>query len=497
MTASVHELVRETFARNAVRTFLIDARSGRRLTYADFEVLARRFAGTLHGSGLVEGDRVGLLLEESVELAALYFACLLGGLVAVPINPILHPRELAHAATTAHLALLVTSDETQALLDDAVPVPRRSLGSLVEGDGATSPAAARARDDEPYLITFTSGSTGLPKKVVHKASSVLACARAFNTLVGVGPEHRFLHVMPMTYMAGILNTLFCPFMAEGSVVLAGAFSAQTALRFWGPVIDHEANTFWLAPTMLAALLQIDRDSRGREHCRTHVRTICVGTAPLPLHVKNGFEERYGVPVLESYGLSELLFVTSNSTRYPRKDRSVGRAVEGAVVRVGARGEGESDGEIEVATRFRQIQDPKDGPSSTTSEWFPTGDLGYVDPEGNLFVTGRRKDLIIRGGVNVSPRAVEELLEQHPLVRRAAVVGLPHDFYGEEVVAAVVLGDETSLEAAKPVLEAFCRERLSQPSWPTKFFAVDSMPTSSTGKLQKAKLKELLAAGSTK
>jgi long-chain acyl-CoA synthetase len=348
---------------------------------------------------------------------------------------------------------------------------------------------AGATDDDLLIILFTSGTTSAPKGVMHRIVSEFGNAVTFNTEMDFGPDHRFLHVWPMAYSSGYLNTLLSPFMAGGSVVLAGAFVAQTVLTFWNPVVAHAANTLWLSPTMMASLLRIDRDTAGIAWCRREVRTVCCGTAPLASKLKRDFEEKYGVEVLESYGLSELLLITANTPRYPRRESSVGRVLPGVELRFA------DDEEILVRTPFAMsgyfdLETMQPAPLEPGS-WFPTGDLGRLDAEGNLFVTGRKKDLIIRGGLNISPRAVRDVLLEHPAVEDAAVLGLPHDFYGEEVVAALKLKPGHSLDAEQPSILQLCRARLNQASVPTRLVEVAQFPTGSTGKVLIRELKKLV------
>jgi long-chain acyl-CoA synthetase len=493
---------------HARRQFLVEAATGSTWTYAETHEVACALAAELRVRGIGRGDRVAMVLTSSAEFAFLYFACLYLGAIAVPVNPQLHRREINLILKAAQVKLLIDSPATADLIDHDHGTKRLRLRPAADaargaGDVADSWSLASPRLDAPgwrplagvapddlLSITFTSGTTSVPKGVPHRISGLLGNAAAFNAELGFGPDNRFLHVMTMGYMAGFLNTLLCPFMAGASVVLARTFDAQAALRFWQPVIQYEADTFWLSPTMLVALLRVDRDSAGAEYCRRKVKTICVGTAPLPLRVKRDFEAKYGVEVFESYGLSELLLISGNSRRFPRRDLSVGRLLPNIGVRV------EPDGEIAIKTPYvmagyLNAQTAQPDPSSVP-EWFPTGDLGHVSADGDLFITGRKKDLIIRGGINISPRAVEEVLLEHEAVAQVAVVGLPHDFYGEEVAAAVLFKPGHSLATARGSLEDLCRERLSKTAVPTRFVAVDELP-SANGKVQKHKVREQLLA----
>jgi len=510
----------ERVEKDADRTFLIDSLAERTFSYAEFDALARDLASTLRARGVGHADRVAILLENSAEFAILYFACLYLGAVAVPINTLLHREEIDLVLRIAGARLIAHSKKSLDLFDAVAMEKADASLFLVEegvdagstGWAASGRAAAADPDWRPlqgvkptdlFSITFTSGTTSAPKGVAHRIESLLGNASWIHEGLGLGSEDRMLHVFNMAYMAGFLNTLLCPFMSGGSVVLARAFDARTMLRFWEPAIAHRANTFWLAPTMLTALLRFDRNPAGAEFSREHVKTVCVGTAPLPSSTKREFEDRYGVTVLESYGLSELLLLTSNSRRHPIAEGSVGRLlgeVEIEIVDDGgnALSNGE-DGEILVRTpqamsgyidSERRELIPLD-----PSEWFPSGDIGHLSDVGDLYITGRKKDLIIRGGMNISPRRIEDVLLEHPAVSEASVVGVEHEFYGEEVVAAVRLLGGYRLDDVRAELESVCKSHLSAVSMPNRFVEVSEFPMSVTGKVQKAKLAEALSGNS--
>ncbi len=495
---------------NRDRPFYFDAPSGRQYTHGAFHALARAFGRRLRAAGAEPGDRIGAALPNGPELAALYLGCLYEGLVAVPVQPVQGPADIRYILDLVGAAVVVHTPETTGLLPPPGDGPSRRLcvhphgpaggtqpdssGWVAADDGGPS-GGARPRAGNPFVITFTSGTTSRPKGVCHTVGSLLGAAAAFNAAHGIGPDHRFLHVLNMGYMAGLLNTLLCPLLAGGSVVVGEPFGPQTALRFWDHPRRFGVNTLWLVPTICAALLRLDRDPDGPAFARANVRLACVGTAPLGGALRTEFERKYGIPLLESYGLSEVLFVAANRPDGVRQPGSVGPPLDGVRVRAVDDGENviDGEGELEVATPFAMAGylDPSTGRPTPPPLWFRTGDLGTIDPDGNLFITGRKKDLIIRGGINVSPRAVEEALCEHPAVADAAVVGVPHEFYGEEVVAFVQLraGAWPDLQAG---LAAHCRPRLSPAAVPSRFVVAAELPRNSVGKVLKGDLKARLA-----
>jgi len=457
-------LIDSVFERYASQPFLMSADSGEVLTYAEFRLRSARLAGALARRGVRRGQRVGLMLPNSAELAALYFACLGLGCVAVPIHPTTSERDLQHIQSEAGLSLLVS----QPGLELEAPWPD---------------FLAELEPDSAFTITFTSGTTATPKGVVHTVHSLFGNAVAFNGALGLDESHRTVHVMPMTYMAGLLNTLLCPFAAGGSVVLDRAFDARSGMSFWNAARKHEANLFWLSPTMLSALLKLDRDKTALDWCRQTRPVIFVGTAPLGAAVRQRFEERYGLRVQESYGLSELLLLCAQSQDSP--DGSVGRLLPGVGLDLAA------DEEIFLTTPYQMAGYLEAGQPQRRSGPFPTGDLGRLDAAGELYITGRKKDLIIRGGINVSPVAVEQVLAQHPQVEQVAVVGRPDELYGEVVAAFVKAAPAVDWPQLERDLLRLARAQLAPSAVPASLISLDEFPVTTTGKVVKARLRERL------
>ncbi|HEY9759829.1 MAG TPA: class I adenylate-forming enzyme family protein [Oculatellaceae cyanobacterium] len=514
----------QVFEQNANRVFLIDSVSDRSFTYSESYACITDLALTMQNVGIKRGDRVAIVLLNSPEFVFLYFACLFLGAVAVPINPALHKRELLFLLKSSKPSAIVYSAFTEGLLSEALEkedlVSKLCLGSATGNTQfknahhwSLDSQQARSQDnwfpaDGPnptdlFSITFTSGTTALPKGVTHTVSSIFKAARAFNEELGIHADSRFYHVFPMSYMAGFLNTLICPFTAGASVVIGPAFDAKLALTFWQAPIRYSVNTLWLVPTMLSSL-SVDRLATGRSYCRDKIETICVGTAPLAERTKLDFEAKYSISVYESYGLSELLFVASNSRRTTNEPGSVGKLLAGVEIKVladdGAELPAGQTGDIWIKTPFAfagyfDYETLRPDPFHPDS-WFESGDIGYIDEQLRLHITGRKKDLIIRGGINVSPRAIEEIMLKHEAVHEVAVVGLPHHFHGEEVAAAIRPKQPCEWRSLENDLRKLCQANLAQVEIPTQFFCVEELPKNTTGKVQKAQLREQLVLNST-
>lgn len=502
MNADVAARLRRVWRERAGEPFLIDAIEERAWTYGAFVGQALALAERLRGQGLGRGDRLAILLESSAELAALYFACLHLGAVAMPVTPGLSARDLEVTLGRSGAKALACSPATAPLVPAAL---RAALPAITFGDptgpgwrlteGGPTPADAFERLDLDALFTvhFTSGTTSLPKGVAHRAGSLLSAAAAFADALGIDASSRFLHILPMTYMAGCLNLLLCPFLAGGSVVVDRAWSPRTLLGFWRTVRERGVTALWLVPAMMASLLRVDRSGGAPSH---GVRLVCAGTAPLPEATRAAFAERYRVDPLESYGLSETLFLTSQRPAPGPRTGSVGQPLPGVELSVrddagGPLGVGQ-DGEVWARTPWNLVgyldYEAGGAVAPATEAWFPTGDLGHQDAQGRLLITGRKKDLIIRGGLNVSPRALEEALLRHGAVAEAAVVGVPHPLLGEDVVAVVALGAGHGLVEPEKELRRWCQGEVAAAAVPARILVTEALPRTTTGKVIKAEVR---------
>lgn len=441
-------------------------------TYRDLLNLSGSIARHLGDQGLRPRDRFAVTLPNGPEFVGCYLAALWGGYTIVPIGGSLPEPDVEHIISVTRPAVWVRDPTEISTIGETTP-PENSRVSDAAG------------------IFFTSGTTNRPKGVQHRLASMLANAEHFNRQTGLDEEVRMLHVMPMSYMAGVLNTVLCPLVAGGQVVLAPSFDARTARGFWRPVLDHQANAMWITPTIAAFLTRLNRDESISRWTREHLGHVFVGTAPLPLTTAQEFEETFGIPCLQSYGMTEILLVSSNSTS-DDGPTTVGRTLEGVACRFldesGVDVPSRKGGALLVRTETAldgYLDTDSGNPDDPREDgWFATGDVGHLDDAGRLVITGRLKDLIIHGGANVSPTAVEEVLLAHPEVIDAGVTGVHHPFWGEEVEAHLVTEqDGPSVDE----LRIWCQHRLTTDAVPVRFRFRDSLPRTSTGKLQRDQL----------
>lgn len=505
---AAHQLNR-ALAKHAARPFLIEPSSDRAITYGESHERASALASALSGLGLAPGDRLAISLPNCAELPLVYLASLLAGVTVVPLGSGFGRRELREIVGRVHPSIVLTggsgrSEQLEAVAKEAgLSVEVISVGgsdgeidvwslppsALVDLDGSESRLAS---------VHYTSGSTGVPRGVAHRLRDFVCNAERYAAVAGLDEACRFHHALPMSYMAGYYNLLLLPMCIGASVVVDRAFDARSVLRFWDVPRAHGVNVLWLVPTILAMLLKVDRGSEGRDFCREHVRHLACGTAPLAPEIRSAFEQEYGVAVLDSYGLSETLLATACHGEAASTTAGVGPALPGVEIRISAAPgvpgtvcirspdtmvgyvEGcDEDGSLRLSL---PIDD--DG-------WLDTGDIGLLDEHGSLHITGRTKDIIIRGGVNVSSAEIEAALRDEPGADRVAVVGVPHEILGEQIAVVVSAVDDTSFEELEARLRARATSVLDAGPRPDVYVHIDEMPTTPTGKVRKGALRDMV------
>jgi long-chain acyl-CoA synthetase len=472
---TICELLAQRFKESRDDILFVSPES-RKLSYGQALSNARKLAFEWTKHGARKGDAVALILANDPSLPCCYLACLLAGFIAVPINPELGEESIRFMSGLVAPALAITSPP---VIDyECLPATE------IEFAADTNSCAA---------IFFTSGTTGRPKGVRHSWSSLIGNVVAFNRLMEIEKGMRMYHALPMTYMAGFLNTILSPLVAGGTVIVGPRFSPETALDFWSRPSHEHANAIWITPSIASALARLVRDSGLARSVAAGFKTILCGTAPLHPSVRRAFNEQFGAPLQESYGTSELLLVSAQSrARAELMSADVGMPLP--ELEVEFRNDTEGRDELVIRSPFAMLDYlTEDGPISTSDSngFIPTGDAARLD-DGILQITGRIKDLIIRGGVNISPRSVENVLGDIPGVEDVAVVGVPHEFWGEKLVACIQASAEVDRGAVEIAVRQRCRERLARSHQPDDIAILSKFPRSVTGKIQKHILQRTFA-----
>jgi long-chain acyl-CoA synthetase len=468
---------------------------GRVFTNVDQQHAANRFAHALRRLGVDIGDRVAVLLPNCPEVLQAYAGILKAGGVIVPIIFLLAPEEVRRILDHAEARVLVTSPDlawkAEGWTGTVVPV-----GGDPEAPGAYAVLVAREPDTFPTVeredrdlavILYTSGTTGRPKGVALSHGNLAANARATASLYELDRTAWSLAVLPLSHSYGLTVMNAGALLGTRSVLLRwfdAALVLETIQR------DHVQQMSGV-PTMYVQLLH----HPGAERFDTSsMRVWGSGAAPLPVEIVEPFERRFGGRLLEGYGLTETApVVSAHRLSGVRKVGSVGQPIPDVEVRIlddadRALGPGEVG---EVAVRGPNVmlgyyRMPEETAQVLRGGWLRTGDMGRLDPDGFLYLVERKKDLIIRGGLNVYPREVEEVLYAHPAVAEAAVVGRPDAVMGEEVLAHVVLRPAASATSGE--LIAFCETRLARFKCPREVRFADALPKSPVGKVLKSRLR---------
>jgi long-chain acyl-CoA synthetase len=465
-----------------------------RFTFAEFDAAAARVATLLDKAGIEPGDRVGVMLPNTPAFAIAFYGIMFRGAVAVPMHPLLKAREVAYyLSNSGAKALFATppsaeqavsgADETGVqcwIVDDA------ELAKLT-ADLPEQGAPVERNDDDTAVILHTSGTTGKPKgaMLTHGGlgGNAEVCVR---TLVEIGADDVVMGCLPLFHVFGLTFGLNSAVLAGAMLTLIPRFDPGKVLE----VIERDGVTVFAGvPTMYSALLSVASDA-APEATRS-LRTCVSGGAALPVQVLSDFENAFGCVILEGYGLSETSPAASfNHPHRPRKVGSIGTPIEGVEMRVvdhkGAEVPQGEAGEIQI--RGHNVMKgywnlPEATKEAITPDgWLNTGDVGRVDNDGYFYIVDRTKDMIIRGGYNVYPREIEEVLYEHPAVAEAAVIGIPHDTLGEEVGAAVALKNGESADPHE--LREYVKARVAAYKYPRQIWLVDELPKGPTGKVQK-------------
>jgi long-chain acyl-CoA synthetase len=461
------------------------------LTYAALDEGSARLAGLLRAKGVQAGDRVGIMLPNSPYFSLVYYGVLRAGGVVVPMNVLLKSREVRFYLENPGAKVVFAWHEFASAAEEGaigagaecLIVKPGGFEQLLASAEPVSEVADRSPDDTAVIL-YTSGTTGVPKGAELTHGNLGRNCEVAQKLFSLTEQDVVFGGLPLFHAFGQSACLNTVVRAGACLTLLPRFDPGKALA----IIDRDGvSVFEGVPTMYTALLHQPSEQGAGATLR-----ICVsGGAALPVEVLRGFEERFSCKLLEGYGLSETSAIASfNHADRDRKPGSVGTPIEGVGMKiVDDKGTEVPQGEVgEIVIRGHNIMKAYWNRPEATAEaidadgWFHSGDLGKVDEDGYFFIVDRKKDMIIRGGYNVYPREIEEVLYEHPAVREAAVIGIPHDELGEEVAAVVALkeGEQLSVED----LQSYVKGQVAAYKYPRSIWFVDELPKNPTGKVLK-------------
>ncbi|WP_030949967.1 long-chain-fatty-acid--CoA ligase [Streptomyces sp. NRRL S-646] len=516
---NVSRLLTDTASRLPERTAIVFGDN--RITYAALDAAANRVANLLASRGIQPGDKVALSCPNVPHFSSVYFGILKAGAAVVPLNVLLRSGEIAyHLADSDAKAYFAFEGTPELPIAQAAWEGFRATEGcteffLIESDGA-APAGGGSRTPESYqvvvaeqpvtfrtverdeddtaVVLYTSGTTGHPKGAELRHRNVYDNALVGRDLFAADPGRpdTYLCVLPLFHAFGQTVVQNGAFAFGGTIVMQPRFEAQAALRL---MLAHDVTFFAGVPTMYWGLLAALDETVDVARLAATLRVAVAGGAALPAEIHKQFKDRFGVTILEGYGLSETSPIASFS-RFGEEPRvgSIGVPIPGVEMKLirddwsDAEGGPEAIGEI--AIRGHNVMKGYYKRPGATAEaikegWFRSGDLARRDEDGFYYIVDRSKDMIIRGGFNVYPREIEEVLMEHPSVSLVAVIGVPHESHGEEIKAVVVR--EAGSGTTEDELVAWAKERLAGYKYPRIIQFVDELPLTSTGKILKRQL----------
>ncbi len=482
---------------------MLETEDGRVSSYGEMDRLSARFASLLRRCGCEPGSWVAVCTEKSREALALYLACIRGGFVYLPLNTAYRPAELGYFLNDAKPRVLVCSQALAATLREQTRASGVShLFTLEEsGQGTLTDAAAamvgtfapvHRSPDDIAAVLYTSGTTGRPKGATISCRAVAYAARTLGTLWGFTREDVLLHVLPIFHGHGLFVACNVALAAGARMIFQPKFHLDSVLQAL-----PRSTVLMGVPTFYHRMLADPRFTRAT--C-AHLRLATCGSAPLPPEEQRSFAQDCGLDVVQRYGTTETMIITSNPLHGARKPGSVGKALPGVDLLIAdTHDQALPDGEIGMI----QVRGPglfsgywgmpgKTAEDFTADGFFRTGDLGARSADGYLEITGRAKDLIISGGYNVYPAEVETVLNATPGVAESAVIGVPHADFGEAVTAVVIRRDGHAPVAADHLI-ALAKSQLANYKVPKFVVFVDDFPRNALGKIQKNLLRETYKA----
>ncbi|MGB3762262.1 MAG: long-chain fatty acid--CoA ligase [Ornithinimicrobium sp.] len=466
-----------------------------RLSYREVDEAAQRLAAWLLQQEVQPGDRIALMLPNLPSFPVIYYGALRVGAVVVPMNPLFKRREIEYYLNDSGAKILFTmpGEEAQAAADvcgaQLVPVGPEGFGDLLTDVEPHEQIVERA-DSDTAVILYTSGTTGRPKGAELTHHNLDSNQRSTaETLLHLDTNDVVMGCLPLFHVFGMTCGMNAAFANGSTLTLIPRFDPSKALE----VIQRDKVTvFEGVPTMYGAMLA----AAGRAESApdlSSLRTAVSGGSSMPVEVLRKFEEAFSCVILEGYGLSETSPVASfNHPDAERKAGSIGTPIRGVEMKLlDPTGDDAAEGEIgEIAIRGENIMAGYWANEEATAEavvdgWFRSGDLARKDEDGYYVIVDRKKDMIIRGGLNIYPREIEEVLYEHQAVAEVAVVGVPHEELGEEVAAYVVLADGAS--ATEDELREHVRSQVAAYKYPRQVHLIDALPKGATGKILKREL----------
>jgi len=500
--ATVRALIAQQARTQPQALYALATETTDRIDYAGLELQCQRVATLLLAQGTQPGDTVSLVMPNGLNTLRLLLGALHGGWCVNPVNLLSSAEQMRYVLEHSDCKLVIASPDWADTVRAVIATLGRPVALLVcsaDFDAAYDPLPENATvtpdpaADTMALLMYTSGTTGVPKGVVLTQANLAANAHNISREHGLAPRDRVLAVLPLYHINAFAVTMLAPLAHGGSLAMPPKFSAGS---FWQQASSSACTWINVVPTMISYLLEgaapASESLRGIRFCRS-------ASAALPPAHLQAFETRFGIGVIETMGLTETVAPAFSNPLEPalRKLGSVGRASGCEACVIDAALQPVPDGSTgEIVIRGPQVMrgyyknELATQASFTPDGWLRTGDLGHRDADGFFFVTGRIKELIIKGGENIAPREIDEVLLRHPAVLDAAATGIPDTHYGQEIMVCIVLREGQA--ADEVTLRDFCTTHLGRYKTPKVFHFVSDLPRGPSGKVQRLKLVDWVA-----
>jgi len=498
---SVYALIEARASDSPAAVYALAAATPQSLTFGGLAQSCRRLSAMLQARGLRPGDTVSIVMPNGLQTMRLLLGAMYGGWVVNPVNLLSQPEQMRYVLAHSDCKLVFVAPDWEARVRDLLAgLDSAPIVVVVDPEGDSLPGETDHVGQDPVtppstdavaLLMYTSGTTGVPKGVMLTQGNLAANARAISAEHRLAARDRVLAVLPLYHINAFAVTMLAPLAHGGSLKMPPKFSAA---KFW----EQAASCTWinLVPTMISYLLEGPTPPR---EVTAAIRFCRSASAALPPEHHLAFEQKFGIGIVETMGLTETVAPSFSNPMDPAERRlgSVGRA-SGCEARVidaalnpvppGVTGELAIRGPNVMRGYYKN--EAATASSFTPDGWLRTGDLGHCTADGFFFVTGRIKELIIKGGENIAPREIDEALLKHPAVLEAAAVGIPDRHYGQEIMACIVLRD--GQECDEDELREFCVQNLGPYKTPKLLRFVAELPRGPSGKIQRLKLLEVMS-----
>ncbi len=475
------------------------------LTYGDLRKDSIELAGWLYEKGFKKGDKIAFMMGNGYQTAKLFLGAMYAGMVAAPLNLQAQPSQLSYVLEHSDTRVVFTTEYQQERLEKALKEVDREIevividkdsDRIIPKQSFSSDQLLEVSESDPALLMYTSGTTGKPKGVILSNKNMVAGGEYVGLAHGLTPEDRGLVSLPLYHINAQIVSMMGPLVSGSSNVIPHKFRTPD---FWPLISDYKCTWFSVVPTIISYLVT-GSETEDEALNLKQVRFGRSASSALPPSLHKEFEAKFGLSIIETMGLTETAAPVFSNPLDPskRKYGSPGQAVGNTAKIIDKDGNEVDRGVIgEIMIKGDNVMKEYYKAPEVTAEaidpdgWLHTGDLGYMDEDGFVFVTGRIKELIIKGGENIAPREIDEAMYRHPSVMDAAAVGIPCERYGEDIMVCCTL--KPDCECTVEELMEYCLKELGKYKTPKKIRILKDLPKGPSGKIQRLKLKDISEA----